>query len=323
MTTIPLFNFPLATIFAREFLEAAILIGNYRAIILISNDFEDNRSEALKCLYCYSLYATAIALLVVAAVALPIGLVSGEIDMRVVDIIEGVSKVIAFFFIAQLSLKIPVWLQYYPKKKKELFVGHSMREMRFNIMWNIWRECAECSVFLLPFFFGGAATAIPISGLVGIAIGIAMGIALYYANRRMANKFWLCFFMSFVFGIFSVGLLVGGLHEFEQVFGMTKELWRIENPFWSDESLPMVLLKPFGYSSSRTVLECSSFWCGIVALCLAHYIKYRRAIKLKATLEEGDYDEEFAEKKEFSDTLASEKEISSSEELEEDETNGK
>ena len=40
---------------------------------------------------------------------------SNELDNRVVEIIEGVSKVVAAVCIVQLSVKIPVWLGIYWK----------------------------------------------------------------------------------------------------------------------------------------------------------------------------------------------------------------
>merc|ERR1712151_153302 len=128
------------------------------------------------------------ALFMTACVAVPLGLLSRKIDTRVVAIIEGVSKLIAAIFIAQLSLKVPVWLDIYRKSEENFNLGSSIREMRFNIIWNIWREVAECGVFLLPYFFSGSAIAIPVSFLVGFAIGVIMGLIIYYANRRLKKK---------------------------------------------------------------------------------------------------------------------------------------
>jgi hypothetical protein len=42
-------------------------------------------------------------------------------------------------------LKIPKFLGVYPSKKGEdgLTVGLSIKSIRFNVAWNIWREVAE------------------------------------------------------------------------------------------------------------------------------------------------------------------------------------
>ena len=71
--------------------------------------------------------------------------------------------------ILQLSLKIPKWLGIYASKNNsdEAIVGLSMLSFHFNFMWNIWREVAEVGIFLLPFFLGDGALAIPLSALAG------------------------------------------------------------------------------------------------------------------------------------------------------------
>ena len=209
-----------------------------------------------------------------------------------VEIIEGVSKVVAAICILQLSLKMPYWLGLYEKvsllpkesirtwcsgsyveRTEEKDVGLTLREIRFNVAWNVWREVAECGVFLIPFFLGTGAKAIPLSALVGIAISLVLGLGIYFANTRMNNKFWLAFVMSGLTLMLSVGLFVGGCHEFEEVWGETRDVWVIENPNMSSSQLPMVLLKPFGYSSSRTVLQICCFWCWLAFGLFCHGIK--------------------------------------------------
>ena len=161
----------------------------------------------------------------------------------------------------------------YVDREEEKDVGLTLTEIRFNVAWNIWREVAECGVFLIPFFLGTGAKAIPISALVGIAISVVLGIGIYFANTRMNNKFWLAFVMSGLTLMLSVGLFVGGCHEFEEVWGETREVWEIENPNMSHSQFPMVLLKPFGYSSSRTVLQICCFWLWLAFGLACHGIK--------------------------------------------------
>jgi high-affinity iron transporter len=195
-------------------------------------------------------------------------------------------------------MKIPVWLGMYlkvsmlPWKKKKTAITDimklSFKEIRFNVAWNIWREVAECGVFLIPFFLGTGAKAIPLSALVGIAISLVIGVGIYIANQRMQNKFWLTFFMSGLTLFLAVGLFVGGCHEFEEVAGETPKVWVIEDPFWSHKALPMVILKPFGYSSSRTVLQITTFWLFLAFGLLLHYLKYRATQKYLAEFPEGD-----------------------------------
>ena len=80
-------------------------------------------------------FAALVAILIVVVVAVILGLLATELDDRVVEIIEGVSKIVAAVCILQLSLKIPTWLGLYEKvsilpcrKKVTTFANHSLEE---------------------------------------------------------------------------------------------------------------------------------------------------------------------------------------------------
>jgi len=251
------------------------------------NKDEDKLKAGLKCITNAALLATLVALLVVIAVAVPLAVLSRDLDEKTADIIEGVSKIVASICILQLSLKIPKWLGVYASKKMGadgVVVGLSMKSIRFNVAWNIWREVAECGVFLIPFFLGEGAIAIPLSAVIGIILGLAIGLLLYWGNRKLNNKKWLAFFMAAVLGMLSVGLFTGGCHEFEEVWGETPYVWKIDggssDSFWSHKRLPMALLKPFGYSSKRTQLQIAAFWSWFALLIILHFWKWYSSKKI-------------------------------------------
>jgi high-affinity iron transporter len=280
-----LFNVAIATIFAREFLEGAIIIGNYRTVIEKNDDWDaETKKTALKNVTYSASIASGVAILVVLALAIPLGVLSKELNEKTIILIEGVSKVVASLCILQLSVKIPVWLGIYwkvsifPWKNKEIKKPDkellTLGEIRFNVAWNIWREVAECGVFLIPFFLGTGAKAIPLSALLGIAVALVLGIGMYIASHRMKSKFWLAFVMSGLTMFLAIGLFVGGCHEFEEVYGETKNVWTIDNPNMSHKEFPMVMFKPFGYSSSRTVLQITTFWCSLFLGLGYHYLKW-------------------------------------------------
>jgi High-affinity Fe2+/Pb2+ permease len=260
-----------------------IIIGQYRTVIQNSEEFmkdEGRQKEALKAVNQSALVASVVAIAIVAIVAVTLAVVSKDLDDRVVEIIEGVSKVVAAIAILQLSTKVPKWLGLYASKKVDYenkVAGLSLKSIKFNVAWNLWREVAECGVFLIPFFLGSGAEAIPLSGVIGILVGLAGGLGVYYASKKMEDKFWLAFFLSAVTGMLSVGLFVGGCHEFEEVWGETKKVWTIEGDFWNHKRLPMAILKPFGYSSSRTVLQICCFWIWLALLLASHYYKYQKS----------------------------------------------
>lgn len=216
----------------------------------------------------------------VVIIAIPLAVLSKDFDKRTAEIIEGVSKVVAAIAIVMLSLKIPKWLGFYKNKKKgKVQEGFdlSIKSVRFNVAWNIWREIAECGVFLLPSFLkGDNLKAIPLSAFVGIVVGLAVGFLIYWANKAIKRKMPLAIFITLLLVFLSTGLFVGGCHEFEEVWGETHKVWKIANPNMSHKQLPMVLVKPFGYSSSRTVLQIACFWSWLaLSACLHGFMMWR------------------------------------------------
>jgi high-affinity iron transporter len=227
-----LIDIAIMTIFAREMLEGTVIVGQYRTIIQRSPEWDDpeRQKQGLKAVNMAALFACILALITIAIVAIPLALLSKNLDPRVVEFIEGLSKLVAAVCVLQLSLKIPKFLGVYPSKKGEdgLTVGLSLKSIRFNVAWNIWREVAECGAFLLPFFLTGeGAKAIPLSGLIGIAVGGLMGALIYVANKQLKNKVWLAAFMAVLLLFLSVGLFVGGAHEFEEIYGETPKVYNI------------------------------------------------------------------------------------------------
>lgn len=280
-----LFDIAIATIFAREVLEGAIVIGQYRTVLLRSPEWqEEERLQAgLRAITMAAIYSSLVALLVIVAIALPIALVSDQISDKVIQIIEGVSKVVAAICVMELSIKIPKWLGIYKSKKskEELEVGLTLKSIRFNVAWNIWREVAETGVFLLPFFFD-SALAIPLSAVCGTVLSLILGMGIYYGNKKQKNMKWLAVTCAAVTGQLSVGLFSGGCHLLEKASGRpTKTVWTLEGKFWSTDRLPMTIIKPFGYSSSRTILQIVTFWSFLTLLLVLHYLKWRASKQLE------------------------------------------
>lgn len=284
-----LFDFAVMTIFCREVLEASIIIINYRTLINRCETWPQGleKKDALRAINVAAVVASLVAIAVITIVAIPLGILSSSFDTRVSLIIEGVSKIVAAVCILQLSLKMPKWFGVYPSRKKEesmnISSGLTLRSIRFNVAWNIWREVAECGVFLLPFFLTGEnLKAIPLSAIVGTVIGLLCGLGIRYANARLKSKLWLAVFTSTVFLFLSTGLFSGGCHNIEKATVSTKQVWSIPGDFWSTDRLPMTILKPFGYSDSRSILQIVCFWSWFVLGIALHYLKYRQSKRFRA-----------------------------------------
>jgi high-affinity iron transporter len=182
-----------------------------------------------------------------------------------------------------LSLKMPKWLGVLGSSKKKPehgdevgLEGLSIRSIRFNVAWNIWREVAECGVFLVPFFLSGeGVAAIPLSALIGSAVGLLCGLGIYWANKKFTNKLGLTIFAVLLLIFISAGLFSGGCNKLEEEIGETPQAWKIHGNFWSAHRLPMTIVKPFGYSDTRTVLQIVSYWFWLALSGLLHFRKVR------------------------------------------------
>jgi len=286
-----LFDFAVVTIFAREFLEGSIIIGEYRTIILRGDSLAPGiqRDDALAEIVFSALMATAFALVVIAAIAIPLAILSESFDPTTAYIIEGISKIVAAISLLQLSLKFPKFLGIYGsfKKRDEAPVEEgddgklTLRSIRFNVAWNIWREVAECGVFLIPFFLSGKnLMSIPLSAVIGSVVGLFCGVAIYIANKSLKSKVGLAIFCVLLLVTLSAGLFTGGCHKIEVEVGETRQIWALEDPFWSVDRLPMTILKPFGYNDSRTILEIVCYWSSLIFAAALHYRKYRLAPRI-------------------------------------------
>lgn len=295
------FDFAVTTIFARECLEGSIIFGEYRTIILRGGTLAPDLSKqaALLEVNLAAIVAVVLALMVIAAIAVPLAILSKNFDASTAYIIEGISKIVAAISLLQLSLKLPKMFGIYGSKKKQKnrTTGLTRRSIRFNVVWNIWREVAECGVFLIPFFLSGdELEKIPLSAVVGSLVGLLCGVGIYYANRRLTNKLRLCVFAVLLLVLLSAGLFTGGSHKLEVELGSTQTVWTIRNKFWDVERLPMTIFKPFGYNDSRTVLEICCYWLWLVMSALLHLRKYRTSPKPNRETQENQDDENTEER---------------------------
>lgn len=289
-----LFDFAVITIFAREALEGGIILGEYRTVILRMDTWASRSSsgvtqkQALRAVTVSAVVAAFVAIVMCAAIGIPLALLSKGFDNRTAKFIEGISKIVAAVCLLQLSLKMPKFFGLYYSKAEmkrlreqtdtgtasdnidshqsdtipDLPEQLSLRSIRFNIAWNIWREVAECGVFLLPFFLTGEGiVAIPLSAVVGFLCGASICLLIYYANSHFQSTVWLTVFTVALLLLLSTGLFSGGCHNIQiSTSSTTVVLYTIPGEFWSVDRLPMTLLKPFGYSDERTVLQMVSFW---------------------------------------------------------------
>lgn len=151
------------------------------------------------------------------------------------------------------------------KKENEdgVNTGLDQKSIKFNVAWNLWREVAECGVFLIPYMLGDSARSIPVSAVCWYCDWSWWRSWYLLASQKINDKFWLAFFLSNLTGWLAIGRFTGGYHEFEEVHGMTPFVWKLEGSVWSHKNFPMAIIKPFDYSHKRIVLQFACFWSWI------------------------------------------------------------
>lgn len=261
-------------------------MGQYRTVIFRSPDFQEEtrQKKALRAVTMAAVWASLAAVVLAAGLTIGLYVAGKEMSHTTAEVIEGVSKLIASVCVLQLSAKVPKWLGLYfnPKANKDgVIEGLDERSIRFNVAWNLWREVAECGVFLIPYMIGNSARSIPVSAAVGIVIGLAGGYGTYWAQQNLDDTRMLAFFLANLTGWLSLGLFVSGCHYMELVLGKTPILWQTDIPFWSTKNFPMVMIKVFGYTNKRTVLEFCTFWAWFLLAIGYHYRKYSQSEKAR------------------------------------------
>lgn len=264
-------NIPMTAIVAREFVEAFVIISNYMTMITKSGSATQDQAHAKKVVMISAAGAALAGTLLMTGVGVGLDQAGKSLNDDAIAISEGVSKTIAAFFIAHLSLKIPKQLGLYNTPKGvDLELAQSVipavvalndKQIGFDVFWNIFRETSEIGAFLIPFFLSGKLKALPGSAGIGLASALTFGAALYVANLKMQPKY-LAIFTASLTGLLATGLFSGGMHEFEEAWGETDKVYDLRESIGdgvSHKKLPGAIARPFGYSAAPSVLEMSSW----------------------------------------------------------------
>jgi high-affinity iron transporter len=79
-----LFNVAIVTIFAREFLEGSIIIGQYRTVINKMDSWDrEKKDQALQIVNRSALFASLVAIIIVIAIAVPLAVLSRDLNTKV------------------------------------------------------------------------------------------------------------------------------------------------------------------------------------------------------------------------------------------------
>ncbi|KAH9254466.1 hypothetical protein BASA81_007579 [Batrachochytrium salamandrivorans] len=230
-----LFNTAIIAIVARELVEMSILVLSHVGTVLRS----PLRRER-KIYYARGLglsFAAALLIGMIVSVSVGFGIAAAVENSDTVDngmmIGEGVSKVIAAYFVCSVTLKIPRWfgISNYvkpgEKEKQEAItkgadlddLGVKRGELSLSLFWNAVRETIECGVLTALTYLFSTAGLDTLGASVGVGIAVCVFVSVTFGLGGV-------YLSAKAFGIaatgltilLSLGLVTGAVHEWEELF---------------------------------------------------------------------------------------------------------
>ena len=224
-------NAAVTCIVAREMLEGIMFLSSHVGAVYKSN-IDDSKKLGY---YKWLAYGSFGGLMIGLAISLGVGfglasisesgLHEAEIGMEAG---EGASKLIGFFFVTKMMLKLPQWfgisnfksegkkIMKVDEKGSEGFVNE--RDFCFNLFWNILRESAEtgCFVSIEVFLSDDARRTLNASVITGVFAALGFSFVWGMGSSFMAAKPF-AVVSSIIIQMLAVGLFTGACYAFEEV----------------------------------------------------------------------------------------------------------
>jgi hypothetical protein len=298
------FAIDIAAMFARQILEASVVVGLYAICASVKANV-GQKKQTLKEMWGFAITALIVATATQVALVLPLyqrGDSISSIGAKAIELVQGGSKLIGAIFLLRLSVGLPLWLRL-GQSQTNAAAGVTRTDAFFLIAWNLWRELCEAGNYIsIPLLEGSnlpSAGATALSAVAGVAIGVAGGLVLYtsyYILARYKKFGLLAAWTALVSGWLASGMFVGAMLEFEQAIarsdvfatrlvakmpngtedsGVDVDLFPTSTVFslpssWTPTAFPWALAVPFGYAQNPTIVAIASFWAFAFITVLAH-----------------------------------------------------
>ncbi len=259
-------------------------------------------------MWCSAAFAVLLAFATMAAILIPLHYLQQPVAIggwQAIEVVEGISKLVASASLLRLSLRLPGWLGV-GANPASATTSHG--ELAFQVAWNVWRQTCEVGVYLVPIFlrypFTDHILTIPLSSLAGVGIGVGIGLVVHALLRFLARRELpraqaaLACVLS---GWLSCGLFSRAMHDFERAVAVsypthlpTATLFRLpgcngaatpgcayphgyRGMLWSETAFPMCLIVPIGYAHGPTIVQLASFWACFLVHALLHLARCAKA----------------------------------------------
>lgn len=84
-------------------------------------------------------------------VSLTVSLLTENMDRRMTSIVVGTSQLFAGIVFFILSVNMPQWFGFYFTTKRHVATFHSLKEIKFNFSWSLWKQMS--AMFFYNMFF--------------------------------------------------------------------------------------------------------------------------------------------------------------------------
>jgi len=267
-------NASVACIIARELLEGIMFVSSHAGAVYKSQLNSPRKFEYYK----FITGGTIIGLICGLAISLGVGFgLAGVNEEKIEDAEvgmeagEAVSKLIGFYFVVKMMLKLPQWfgISNFKGPVKPIPKGQSAddesiefgtpKDFFFNLFWNLMRESAEagCFVSIEVFLSSNAKSTLDASIITGVFAAIGFFLLWAFGGMFISVKPF-AIFAAVIIQMLAVGLFTGSVHAFEEVHHMqtgaeeTPKVWKAEN---SELKSAISVFAFFGLKGSFTALQ--------------------------------------------------------------------
>ncbi len=236
----------------REGLEAALIVG-----IVLGYLYKIGQRERAG----YAWSGVAVAVSLSALLALGMRLIGTELNTPYEQIFEGTTMLLA---VAILTWMI-FWMRYQARFLKNDLERQVQAVVTRGANWGlfglaflaVFREGLETALFLAANAFAADAVATLTGALAGLALAAAAGVLIFkYAVRLDVKLFFEA--TSLLLVIFSAGLLINGIHEFQEIGWLPLLTHTAWNTRWLlDDASPLgaMLHALIGYNAEPSLLQ--------------------------------------------------------------------
>ena len=194
------------------------------------NNSNNTLSQGLQAITRQSILMIVLCTLCIIASAVGVALGTKTMDVNMLYVLSGIARLAAAVIVLIVSIRIPRWFGVYVTYKDDFEepIGDTLKVVRFNIRWKVFRHFFQIFFVLLPFYSGvyldppyeSYPGSITVAFLVGIFAGGCVAALIYFgrSTRFKAYKRSISLSTAFVLIVLSSFSFGGGIWYIQSVW---------------------------------------------------------------------------------------------------------